>query len=124
MLSSKEIYSAIYLPFYPSPLPTSGDKYLSATDIMRCKYGFHRAGVYYRWPNGMECSFKDTTAEQSVSYSSGKVAWLSADQRRACIRDLTTGAVMEFVTETRGMIRLLHLSESFLFVQASGYDLL
>jgi hypothetical protein len=26
------------------------------------------------------------------------------------------------MTETRGVIRLVHLSEHFLFVQASGYD--
>ncbi|EEA24601.1 hypothetical protein PMAA_085940 [Talaromyces marneffei ATCC 18224] len=32
-----------------------------------------------------------------------------------------TAAVTEFMTETRGVIRLVHLSEHFLFVQASGY---
>ena len=92
---------------------------------MRCKNGFSRTKACYRWPNDLECSFKDTsTAEQSVSYSSGKVAWLSADQRIACIKNLTTGTVTEFITETRGVIRLIHLSEHFLFVQASGYELL
>lgn len=125
MFSSKEIYSAIQFPFFDSPLPDLGDQILSAADIMRCKYGFNHTGAWYRWPNDLDCSFKDTsTAEQSVSYSSGKVAWLSADQRIACVRNLTTGTVTEFMTETRGVIRLVHLSEHFVFVQASGYDLL
>ncbi|EED18362.1 monocarboxylate permease, putative [Talaromyces stipitatus ATCC 10500] len=61
------------------------------------------------------------TAEEAISYSSGKVAWLTADQRVVCVRNLTTGAVTKFTTETRGVICLIHLSEHCLFAQASGY---
>lgn len=91
---------------------------------MRCKYGYPHTQAVYPWPKGLQCEFKEpSTAEQLVSYYSGKVAWLAADQRTACVRDLTTGTIMEFMTETRGVIRLVHLSGNFLFAQASGYEL-
>ncbi|PCH04791.1 Hypothetical protein PENO1_025830 [Penicillium occitanis (nom. inval.)] len=123
IFTSKEIYRAIHFRSYPFTLLGAEDTTLSSSvAMMRCKYGYPRTQAYYPWPKGLQCDFEEpSTAEQLISYYSGKVAWLATDQRTACVRDLTTGTVMEFITETRGVVRFVHLSGNFLFVQASGY---
>lgn len=119
LFTSKEIYTMILFPFFPFPLPDHGDGILSAVDLMRCKYGYSHSETHWEWPDGMIYSNADPPAEQPVSYCSGKVAWVTGGQRTACVLDLSTGASSRFMTESRGVIRFLHLSQHYLFVQAS-----
>ncbi|CRG92754.1 hypothetical protein PISL3812_09821 [Talaromyces islandicus] len=74
----------------------------------------------YPWLDGPDYSL-DTAALDLLSFCSGKVAWVSRDKRRAFVRDLQAGTVADFMPVSRGTISKIHVSESFMFVQASGH---
>jgi hypothetical protein len=121
-LSSNAVYRPV-LRFYCAPETETNLSTEGIRTFVERRYSLETGSpcrqAVYPWLDGPDYAY-DTATLGLVSYCSAKVAWVSRDKRRAFVRDLQAGAVADFVPVTRGTISTIHISGSFLFVQASG----
>ncbi|KAH8690957.1 hypothetical protein BGW36DRAFT_389670 [Talaromyces proteolyticus] len=121
VLSSNNIYIPI-LRFYGVPTPDLPTTELVHT-ICERRYRLEKGSPYdealYPWLDGPD--YLPTPSPEVVSYCSGKLAWVSRDERQVFVRDLQSGTVKAFFSESRGTIVLVHLSETFLYAVSSGF---